>query len=159
MCSVLIEFCLRTAQINLAYPAERSDESSASEWSEKGTNRRMTNTETSEKSVTFGEQGAHVAPEKTSSKKGATRKKGVPKAKKAANAPKPERGVKINKKGAKSDRKAAGPHSESKGARILEMIKRTKGATLAEIMKATDWQAHSIAGIPLDSRKEAWHQD
>jgi hypothetical protein len=29
---------------------------------------------------------------------------------------------------------------------IVEMIGRTEGATLAEIMKATGWQAHSVRG-------------
>jgi hypothetical protein len=33
--------------------------------------------------------------------------------------------------------------AESKGAKILELIGRPTGATLAEILKATDWQKHS----------------
>jgi hypothetical protein len=39
---------------------------------------------TTENSATVAEQGAHVAPEKASSKKGATQKKGAPKGQKAA---------------------------------------------------------------------------
>ena len=39
------------------------------------------------------------------------------------------------------------PRAESKGAKIIEMIGRAKGATLAEIMKATDWHAHSVRGF------------
>ena len=42
----------------------------------------MTNTETSDKAAPLAEQGAHVAPEKASSKKSATKKRGAPKAKK-----------------------------------------------------------------------------
>jgi Protein of unknown function (DUF3489) len=44
-------------------------------------------------------------------------------------------------------KKASAPRAESKGARILDMIARAKGATLAEIMKATEWQAHSVRGF------------
>jgi hypothetical protein len=44
----------------------------------------MTNLEANDKAATVAEQGAHVAPEKAPSKKGARQKKGKPKAKKSA---------------------------------------------------------------------------
>jgi Protein of unknown function (DUF3489) len=41
-------------------------------------------------------------------------------------------------------KKAGAPRAESKGAKIIAMIRRGKGATLAEIMKTAGWQAHSV---------------
>jgi hypothetical protein len=107
----------------------------------------MTNAETNDKAARVAEQGAHVAPEKAASKKGARQKKGAPKAKKNATAAPPKKQAKAGKKAGKPERKATAPHAESKGAKILEMVARAKGATLTEIMKATDWQAHSVRGF------------
>jgi hypothetical protein len=44
-------------------------------------------------------------------------------------------------------KKADTPRAESKGAKILELISRPKGASLAKIQKATNWQAHSGRGF------------
>ena len=85
-------------------------------------------------------------------------RKGTPKAKKTATVAKAKAAApkktataaaKGSNKAAKptAAKKAAAPRAESKGAKILEMIARAKGDTLAEIMKATDSQAHSVRGF------------
>ena len=114
----------------------------------------MTNVEATEKAAAVAEQGANVAPEKAPSKKGARRKKNAPKAKKTAKTAAPKKGAKAAKKTSKPEQKTAGPRAESKGAKILEMIGRAKGATLAEIMKATDWQPHSVRGYISIAQKK-----
>ena len=125
------------------------------------------NANTADKAANVAAQGAHVAPEKAPSKKGATQKKGAPKGQKAAKGAKhkvasPKKEAKgASKKPGKAGKKAAAkpvakpaaakkagtPRAESKTAKILEMIGRAKGASLAEIMKAAGWQAHSVRGF------------
>ena len=79
---------------------------------------------TTENAAAVAEQGATVAPEKASSKKGATQKKGAPKGQKTAKGAKAKAApTKASKKAAKPARKkeASAPRAESKGAKIIEI--------------------------------------
>jgi hypothetical protein len=98
----------------------------------------MTNEETTTR-ATAAERGAHGASKQAASKKGATPKKGAPKGQKTA---------KGGRKAAKpaTTKEATSPRAESKGAKILALIRRPKGPTLAELAKLTGWQNHSIRG-------------
>jgi hypothetical protein len=104
----------------------------------------MTNTEstTTASAAPVAEQGAHVAPDKASSKKGARQTKSAPKGQKSAKTAKPKKEAKPAKKA----RKSAAERTNKK-ADVIALMKRAKGVTLAEIMEATGWQKHTVRGF------------
>jgi hypothetical protein len=98
----------------------------------------MTNAETT---TTVAEHGAPVAPAKASSKKSASPKKSALKAKKTAKGAKPKK----ESEPAKATKPAA--ERSNKKAKVIAMMKRAKGVTLAEITDATGWQNHTVRGF------------
>ena len=124
----------------------------------------MTNTEatTTDKAAAAAAQGAPGAPETATPRKGTTPKKGAPKGRKPAKgkakAPKKQaarKGAKPAGKKASKPKAAAVPREFSKKAIVLDLLRRPKGATLAEIMEKMGWQKHTVRGFMAGAMKKA----
>jgi len=79
--------------------------------------------------ATVGKQAAHVAPAQGKRKK---------------DAPKGERRHTPRAAGKEAARIA---REGSKKAEVIDLMRRSQGATLAEIMELTGWQAHTVRGF------------
>jgi len=106
----------------------------------------MTNVETTATPASVAQQARHEGPTKATPGKRTPRRKGAAQRKRAAKSAKPKK--------AAAKRKATHP-GKSKGDVILGLLRRPKGVSLAAIMAATGWQAHSIRGFVslLQSRR------
>jgi len=118
----------------------------------------MTNAEPTDKAAAVAEHGGTNAPEPIDSKKRPSKKKGAPKGQKPAKGAKTK--AEDQKKQAKAGKKASKQANASSKAKekptarrsnkkteVIGMMKRAKGATLAEIMVATGWQKHTVRGF------------
>jgi hypothetical protein len=61
----------------------------------------------------------------------------------------PAKKAKLAKKAGRAEKPASKPKADraNKKAEVIALMKRAKGATLAEIMAATKWQAHTVRGF------------
>jgi hypothetical protein len=53
----------------------------------------------------------------------------------------------VRRRPSRPRRRPPAPGQASKAAQVLDLLKRSGGASLKELTKATGWQAHSVRGF------------
>ena len=74
-----------------------------------------------------------------------------------ATNPAPAKGKKKNRATKPREKKVKAPRAartDTKQARLIEMLKRAKGATIDEIVKELDWQPHTVRGAIAGALKK-----
>ena len=73
----------------------------------------------------------------------------APEAEQAKTKRKPAKKAKTAKKPGRAKKPASKPKADrtNKKAEVIALMKRAKGAALAEIMEVTKWQAHTVRGF------------
>jgi hypothetical protein len=122
------------------------------------------NASTTDTAAAVAEQGAHVAPEKASSKKTASPKKGAPKGQKGAKGGKAKAAEPKKSAPAKKAAKAPKKSAKAKEVRTARRQQDRPGRCdapaeerrdLAEIMDQMGWQKHTVRGFMAGAMKKA----
>ena len=71
-------------------------------------------------------------------------------------APSAEAGATLvrSRKSGKAEQKVRATRADSKQAMLIEMLRRREGASIEEIVKAFDWQAHTVRGAIAGALKK-----